>query len=548
MPKKDTDILSEALEIADNIDGFRLIEYQEDGVYLSVHGPEGNGKSINLNELLEELSDRKIVDVDEKLVREIVSSEEAKPIKIAPPQEEVKRDGYAKVEASKDKLKAYLTVFPPLGGKPFSFEQCIDKIKESGINFGINYSQVKSALGLSEVSEPVLIVEGVPPVDGDDAEIDYKFRTDKVKLTPKQYEDGTIDYYNLDLIQNVRAGEVLAIKKPLTEGTAGKNIYGEVIPSKPGKDKLLVKGKNVDIVDNGLMALATESGQVMLKEKKISVIPVYEHQGDVDFSSGNLTFVGTIIVRGSVKNGFKVCAEGDVEILQSVEGGNVSAGGSISIKNGIQGRGKSLIQTDRDLFSKFIENATVVAKENITTDVIMHSKITAGKSVNVTGKKGLLVGGHCCVGESITARIIGSNLGTFTNLEIGVNPELRKKYNAIVEEMKKTSNDIDKAVKAINLLKKISSKQNLSTDKKAMLMKLSRAHSQLRQKLEQIKDQKVESEQRITEHEQGFLKVSGILFPGVKLVIGQSVKHIIDECRTVYLSLENGEIRETSHK
>jgi uncharacterized protein (DUF342 family) len=176
-----------------------------------------------------------------------------------------------------------------------------------------------------QVSETVLVAKGLEPIDGKDGEIEYKFNYNKEKLIPKELEDGNVDFYNLDLITNVRSGEVLVIKTPPTEGTPGKIIFNEIIQPKTGKDKMLVKGQNTEVINDGTVVRAKADGHVVVKDKAIHVLPVYEHLGDVDFTSGNLDFVGSVIVRGTVRTGFTVKAGGDVEIFDIIEGGNVKA-------------------------------------------------------------------------------------------------------------------------------------------------------------------------------------------------------------------------------
>ena len=50
------------------------------------------------------------------------------------------------------------------------------------------------------------------------------------------------------------------------------------------------------------------------------MFPVYVVPGDVDFSTGNIDFIGSVKVMGSVRNGFSVKAEGNVEIMGRLEG------------------------------------------------------------------------------------------------------------------------------------------------------------------------------------------------------------------------------------
>ena len=95
----------------------------------------------------------------------------------------------------------------------------------------------------------------------------------------------------------------------------------------------------------------------MVDERKISVIPVIEVNGDVDLSTGNIEFVGNVIVRGSVQTGFFVKAGGDVEITGTVSGGIVE-GKDVVIRMGIIGMQNGYVSAVQDLQAKFIQNAT----------------------------------------------------------------------------------------------------------------------------------------------------------------------------------------------
>ncbi|MDW7675586.1 MAG: flagellar assembly protein A, partial [Bacillota bacterium] len=204
---KEDKILSEVLSLSENMDGFRIIDFDEDGVYLSVHPPVGSGISVNIEKLLEELQLLKLTDLDKEAVKAAVQFQTGERLKVAPPQEEIKKDGIVKVEVSRDKMKAWLTIFPPLGGKPINFSQCEAALIEAGIVFGIMKDEINKALNQDKVSETLLVALGQEPIHGDDAVIDYKFNYKKDKLVPKMLDDGNVDFYNLDLVTNVRTGE-----------------------------------------------------------------------------------------------------------------------------------------------------------------------------------------------------------------------------------------------------------------------------------------------------------------------------------------------------
>lgn len=90
-----------------------------------------------------------------------------------------------------------------------------------------------------------MIAEGIPAVPGTDAEIIYHFESKKDSVGT-QREDGSIDFYNLGLITNVNAGQVLVTKKDPVPGTTGRTVTGEVINPPEPRNKELPGGKNVE--------------------------------------------------------------------------------------------------------------------------------------------------------------------------------------------------------------------------------------------------------------------------------------------------------------
>lgn len=162
-------------------------------------------------------------------------------------------------------------------------------------------------------------------------------------------------------------------------------------------------GKNVEIRDE-LIVVSSVSGQFNYANRKISVLPIIEIKGDVDLSTGNVNFVGGVIVRGSVTEGFSVKAGENVEVHGSVCG--VVEGQNVFIKMGVQGSmHKGRILAEKNVVAKFIENAQVVAGEEvIVSEAILHSKVSAGKRIIVDGKRGMVIGGTITAGEEIRSK------------------------------------------------------------------------------------------------------------------------------------------------
>jgi len=538
-------LVDQVLDHVDNLPGVRLLEYKEDGIYLSVHPPKGQGEPVSLEDVKKELAERNIVDLNWPAVEETVRNQKGQPVKIANLRPGMIQDGSVTVTISPDKMMAELTVYPPKGGKEVTVEQALAALAEAGVVYGIEEEKVRKAIEMSHVSEKVIVARGLPVVNGEDAKIDYKFNIKGIEVKPKELADGRADFYNLNLIQNVVNGQVLAVKTPATPGTDGMTVTGQPVPAKAGKEKFLKAGKNTELIDNETTLIATASGHVLYNGGKVGVYPVFEVNGDVDFTSGNIDFVGSVVIKGSVRQGFTVKAAGDVDINGNIGGGTVIAGGHLRVKDGIvSNKGKAPVIAQGNIFAKFIENGDVESGGDITVgEAIMHSKVVAKGSVRVGGRKGLIVGGLVRAGDEISAKIVGSNFATATELEAGVNPELRKQHEDAVAQLREAEMNLDKAHKALTLLKHLEETQGLNEDKKVMLVKVTRSQFQLMASVQELQDKVHELELQLEESERGRILVEGIIHPGVKVTIGTAVLHVHDNIQFASLTREEHEVK-----
>jgi uncharacterized protein (DUF342 family) len=323
------------------------------------------------------------------------------------------------------------------------------------------------------------------------------------------------------------------------------DVLGQPIMPKPGKDMVLPLGKNVRAEDNKIYAAI--SGQFQLSNGKIHVSPVIEIKGDVDLSTGNVEFVGNVVIRGSVQTGFVVKADGNVEIAGSVCGGTVE-GKNVVIRMGIQGMQRGYVKSKENLTTKFIENATVSAEGDVmVSDVILHSNVSAGKRVIVEGKRGFIAGGHVIAAEEVRAKTVGTHLAVATDLEVGVNPAIRAEYTELKREVRKNEVTLDQAQKTLNVLKNIGT-NDLSPEKREMLLKLTKAQFQMAGQLEAMRKRVAEIELLFEEMRYGRIRVSETVYPGVKIVIGTLVKPIRENLKYASFHSEDGEIRIGSYK
>ncbi|HOJ12810.1 MAG TPA: FapA family protein, partial [Clostridiales bacterium] len=375
------------------------------------------------------------------------------------------------VNISPDKMKAFIIISASdYNNEVPSLMELLNYLKENEVVYGINKDILNVIISQGLFNQEVLVAEGTYPVDGIGGSLKLHFNIKRDKK-PAILEDGRVDFRNLGLIENVRKGQKLCSIIPPLPGEDGKTVTGEVIASSKGKPAKSPIGKNVELTEGLDGLIASIDGQVSYLNDRIHVYPYYEVSSDVDNSTGNINFVGNVIIRGSILSGFQVEAGGNIEIWGVVEGATVKAGGDILIRRGVQGNSKATIISEGNIVARYIEHSNIEAKNDIRAEAIMHSTVKCGGKLELSGRKGLLVGGNIKVRKEIKAKVIGSQMATFTEIEVGVPPELREISRSLKEEVAKLESDLKKAEQIINILLKLNTNNMLTEDKKKLLEK-----------------------------------------------------------------------------
>lgn len=512
--------------------------YKEDGVFIKL------SKVIPIHELKLKIDLKKISGVNyDALAQSLKNAIPDAMIKIADKQIEEIIDSKCNITFSTNQLEAFLYVMPPSNnGKSIDEETIRNALKANNVVFGILDEEIKKVVENKLYDMEIKIAEGIMPINGADAKLEYHFETDaETKLL--ESESGKVDFRELSLIKNITAGEVLVSIIPAVEGIPGKSVTGEDIKPKEGKHLQLPKGKNVSISEDGLQLISNINGEVKLIDGKVNVFSLFTVPANVDNSTGNIRFIGKVIVKGNVLTGFSIEAEGDVEVFGVVEGAKIISKGNIVLHRGIQGMNKGELYCDGDLVAKFIENSIIEVKGNIHSDAIMHSHIVCGKKLEASGRKGLLVGGSFKVSDEIKAKVIGSPMATITELEVGINPDMRRRYETLKVEYKSIIENLEKMNQAVDLLTKISQKSELSFEKREILAKSIQAKLQLSQKLEENNKEIKELEVYLEELSKGKIKVTDVIYPGTRVTMGSSMMHVKDPLQYLTLYRSGADIK-----
>ncbi|HMA60049.1 MAG TPA: FapA family protein [Halanaerobiales bacterium] len=490
-------------------------------------------KDINFNLL------RNALEIDKKLALDI-----GKVVKTNLSTYQKNEEAELIIKKSADKMKAFVDYIPPQGlGEDFTEEDIKAKLKANDIVYGLKDYGINLILESEAPLEDIVIAEGKAAQPGEDARLEFHFDRSGKNVGTVQ-EDGSIDFHDLGIVNNVEAGEKLVSKIEATEGEEGKNIEGKTITPEKPEDVKLPKGENTEITEDNTL-VSTEVGHISYKNDKVNILTVYKVQGDVDFNTGNIDFNGSVFIEGNVTEGFEVKAEGDIHVRGNVEGAHLKCSGDITINKNFIAKNKGEIECEGNLTTKTVQNGTVNCKGDVfVKDAIMHSKIHAAGSIELTGHKGLIVGGEVRATKEVKANIIGSSLATKTIVSAGIDPHTRSRCNKAKENLTECKSNYLKTVKAINILNQMKEKYGQLPEEKAnMYDRLIETKSDLKEKINKNEKTVNELSEKINKATQGEVMVKRKVYPGVKVQIGK-YHHEVDEVhtRTVF-KVEEGELR-----
>ncbi|MFP4408480.1 MAG: FapA family protein [Spirochaetaceae bacterium] len=532
-------------------DGQAYVKLSPNGVLLKVSPPQGSGVRATERDAIEALSKRSIEKFDAGLVKKVVQLADDEFVKVAQYDYNPANDAYMSVDFAEAEMKAYLNLSPPgEGGADPTADGIRVFLESNDVVHGIK-EEVLNRLDEQPIyREPVLVAEGTRPKNGADAKIQYNFEIEPGKIHVKEVE-GRVDFKELNRVQNVVEGQVLAKRIPAEQGEPGYTVTGKLLPARDGKNVAIPIGQNVRLSEDGSTAFAEINGLVRIQSGKITVEPVYVVEGDVNMKEGNIKFLGTVVVKGNVDDGFDVSAAGHIEVMGSVGRCNLSAEGDIIVHQGITGKNSGRIICSGSLWSKFIENAHVEAGELVVvSDGIINSTVFSDKRIVCRGKRASIVGGHLRASEEIDAKALGSVAGMETLLEVGYDPKQKER----LVELEEQDAELGKQLDEIGL--NMSTIEKMRKAKKQIPKEKLKAYALLKQKREKIKSRREKIRDEIEQIQNyldqlkinGRISASGTVFPGVKVRIKEAPLDVRNEFHSVTFVAEGGTVSVTKYE
>ena len=425
------------------------------------------------------------------------------------------------LRVSDDKKAAYVTVSPPQnGGDPIKAPALLAALREAGVVYGIRQETIARLTGAEPVyGKQEQIAVAAAPSRGTDASVAYHFTAER-DLKPRELPDGSVDYKDLGLVSNAKAGDALCTKTPATVGQSGRNVCGDELPGLPGKDAQLPIGPGTHLSEDGLALLAALDGQVAIVNKRVTVTNLLVIEEDVGPGTGNIDFVGSVRVKGSVMSGFRVKASGSVTV-QGILDGSVEAGGNVSIDNGFNGMASGEIAAGGDVRCKYLQNGKVSAKGNIYTGQIVGCIVRSGNTLTVSGSKSQIYNSELSARNTIACVNVGAAVQAKpVILEVGSDPELAQRKVSNPKEIA----EVEKRLQSLEMLAAIFDERvkrgQLPPDRMKEYESVQTTRDALLNTLAELRMEHEEIEQSMAEAGFGAVVIEGTITEGTHVVIG----------------------------
>lgn len=504
--------------------GMLSLEARPDGIYLL-----SLNKDFKENDVYACLKEYGIVRYDFKAVRKFITDGETCKICVRNPAFE--KDAKILVTISGDKMTANVAIEPPFFAKAWpTVEDVLRSLEAYHVKTGIDQKAIESLLARKLGNQPVAVATGIPPVEGKDAYIEL------IKDPDKPFEvrdDEKIDFWSRSTIVTVHPGQEIAVKHPLVTGKNGVDVTGGVVKYVPVRNVEFSFGDGLkrDETDS-LLLVATAEGQLKNEHGRLVVLPELDIHRDIDFGVGSIDFTGAVKIHGAVRDGFHVVAQGNIDIHGPVEGADIDSQGVIVIHGGVRGTGKGTVRANGDISLSFCDQATIRAGGSILVkNAVLHSRLYAQRAVIALGsaKQSQIAGGRIEAGLEVACNILGSEMGTKTEVVVGLPPEQLEKRKVFTTEIKRFEENLERVEPNLVLLKKMESAGQLDDNKREMMMKLTKMKFQLQAGLDGMKKELAElDEQLALVRDKGIVRVKDICYGGVVISV-RGLKYIVHE-------------------
>ena len=516
--------------------GFSL-RYKDGSAVLVVSPEKNQSRTVYADDITARMKILGIPPVPARRIREIISRASGKPEILGDWPSGAQLGARVNVEVSEDGMQAEVLVESHRpGGAPVDRQMIESALKEKGVIRGIDREAVRALLKPENAGHPRITAWGEAPVKGRQKRYECLFVTERGKPW-LELNGGRIDLKELNFIQNRKAGDLLARHIPEVPSRDGFDVFGNIIKAEPpDEETALQAGEGVRESGEGL--IAEIDGNVRLIDDIVTVEPMVTVK-DVNYATGNIDFDGSVLVEGTVADGFTVRATGDIQVGKTVGRARLTAKRNLVLQAGFAGDGEGFCSVGGSLYSKFLEGAKAeVQGDIIVTEAVLHSEIEVNGNLILNEGRGEITGGTAVVAGGISCKRIGNIYAGATRIFIGCSPEKLDSFFKLGNKLKEIRDETDDIDRQISYLASRPGPENQQE-----IAKLESKLTILRKHLGEGAGRLKEMRKELKAPEGSLIAVQDRLFHGALLSFGLEEFHLGDKgLERVLLRLENNRI------
>ncbi|MEK8022240.1 MAG: FapA family protein [Candidatus Hydrogenedentota bacterium] len=443
----------------------------------------------------------------------------------------------AGLRVSADKVYAEINLLPDM-----TLGDVWNLIRARGIVYGIKDERLSEAMG--RPGEWIRFAEGLAPVQPVHSLPHYHFDTGR-KPHMTAGENDTVNFKELGLIHNVKAGQVVATQPPVKTGIPGRDIFGQAIPVPEPKITPFHVGTHVSLSPDEKQMKADIDGRVFLDlSGRVCVDNQLTIGGDVGPATGNINFLGALFINGNVLSGYKVKAAADIEIRGTVESAYIDAAGELKIHGGVFGGGKAVLQSRKSIHVRHAQEATILCGDSL---VVQESllRVTAVAAKKIVMELGSVVGGTINA-PFMQIGSLGSESGVRTVVELGISPRIRMFCSQLESEFQSLRDQLQKVRQKLHPLVTLQdSGKVLTKEDHDIMLRLENEDEELQRKILGVTAEIRKKLSDPAAHIEGVMDVAGAVRPGV-VISTIAVEKPIGTARTgLKLKASRGQITES---
>ncbi len=262
-----------------------------------------------------------------------------------------------------------------------------------------------------------VIARSTAAIDGQDGRLEWVEGRDPTAAPAAavgQDDTEVVDYYNqVGYVRVAKGSHVATLHEP-TCGEDGVDVTGRTIKAKPGRRYDVKIDPSLGLDESGRI-IAQVSGILEYQHGVLRVSPVFEVPGSIDFSTGNIDFDGTVIVRDGVRDRFEVKAMKDIIVDGLIEAATITCGRNFTSHQGMAAKGQGELLVHGDAVVGYLNNVKGRIKGDLTVqrELINCDLVIGG---DLICDQGTVIGGNVVVSGSVRVAALGSKAGTSTSL------------------------------------------------------------------------------------------------------------------------------------